>query len=556
MPLVKILKNFITHSWLPTSIIVCVTILLYAKTISFDYTYLDDNRLLQENFWFIQTEPSLLRVFQTDVFLQVDPQYYRPLLTLSFIPDALLAKTPQNLVPFRVSNLLYHLTATLLLLSFLQSLGYSKKISSSLSFLFAIHPGIVQAVAWIPGRNDSLLTVFVLGCLLAWQQFVQSNALKWLALHMFLLLCALLTKESAISLPLIVLGLSFVYKKAHFSFEKWWGIGMGWLVVILVWFLLRSQVIFVNNFGSSYTFFGLLQNIGAITAYAKAAFIPVNQSVLQITENATSVTGAVVLLALLFYAALCTIRKKTITPPLLGIGWFVVFLLPSVVFHDAAVLWGQDLQLTHRLYLPLVGIALVLADFFSRQCGKKTKLLLTVAFFGFTIFFITQTLSFSTYFSDRFSFWNQAVATSPNSPLAHRNLAVMHHLEGRLEEAKEGYLKALSLNPNEPMVNNNLGLLAQDSNSLQEAEMYYRKEIELNQNFPLAYDNLAELLMSQGEVEEARSLWLKNKVLDPYNQAPLIKYALSFKETDQKKYQQLLQELKSQGIETTTLEAK
>ena len=82
------------------------------------------------------------------------------------------------------------------------------------ALIFAVHPALNQAVAWIPGRNDSLLALFVLASALAFVRYVENRNWQWLGAYLALSLAALLTKESAVLLPLIFIPVyGFVLKR-------------------------------------------------------------------------------------------------------------------------------------------------------------------------------------------------------------------------------------------------------------------------------------------------------------------------------------------------------
>jgi len=72
------------------------------------------------------------------------------------------------------SNLLLHMTNTLVLLSFLSSITRSFWASAMVSALFALHPLNVEAVAWISERKGLLSTLFGLLSLWAYAQYTKA----------------------------------------------------------------------------------------------------------------------------------------------------------------------------------------------------------------------------------------------------------------------------------------------------------------------------------------------------------------------------------------------
>src|SRR6202020_3196456 len=70
-----------------------------------------------------------------------------------------------------------------------------------LSLLFAVHPVLSQAVAWLPGRNDVLLGIFIFSFFIFSIRYSREGKLKNLLLSVFFLLLALFTKETAVMGP-------------------------------------------------------------------------------------------------------------------------------------------------------------------------------------------------------------------------------------------------------------------------------------------------------------------------------------------------------------------
>jgi len=179
------LNNWLTlKSWRPYFIIFLVGFLLYGQTLFFSYTYYDDNELTLERTAFLQDFRNIPQIFSTDVFLSAagDKFYYRPLLNLSFMADAHLGGE----VPFfyHFSNILIHIIAVFLLFYFLKKIIKKDSLAFFFSLIFLVHPVLTQAVAWIPGRNDSLLAVFVLAAFITFLNFLENPRLRSYLLYL------------------------------------------------------------------------------------------------------------------------------------------------------------------------------------------------------------------------------------------------------------------------------------------------------------------------------------------------------------------------------------
>jgi hypothetical protein len=176
------------------------TFLLYAQTLSFSFTYLDDKELVLDDAAFLGDISHAVDAFRRDVFSSGSPAY-RPLLAVSLMLDAQLGGTSPYAYHF--ANVVWHALATCAVVTVLRRLRYPLRAAGVGALLFGSHPALVPAVAWIPGRNDSLLALFALLASLALSAW--SEGRRWLVfvLHQAAFAAALFTKETALVLPLL-----------------------------------------------------------------------------------------------------------------------------------------------------------------------------------------------------------------------------------------------------------------------------------------------------------------------------------------------------------------
>ncbi|MEP7128638.1 MAG: hypothetical protein ABI729_07210, partial [Chitinophagales bacterium] len=145
------------------AVVSCAAFLLYFPSLSYQLTYYDDATLIENMRVFIAGHHSFFEIFSLSVFGSAkggSDFYYRPMLTLSLYLNALAGGT--SLTGFHLTNILLHAISAVLLYMFLLKLKFDKQLSFISALFFIVHPALVQAVAWIPGRNDSLVTSFSL----------------------------------------------------------------------------------------------------------------------------------------------------------------------------------------------------------------------------------------------------------------------------------------------------------------------------------------------------------------------------------------------------------
>ncbi|MCK5180276.1 MAG: tetratricopeptide repeat protein, partial [Candidatus Omnitrophica bacterium] len=221
--------------------------------------------------------------------------------------------------------------------------------------------------------------------------------------------------------------------------------------------------------------------------------------------------------------------------------WFLLFLLPSLVI--------SFLKHEYRLYLPMIGVIILLLETGPvRSLAEHPKRATTVLVIILTVFAII-TFQYSDQFKDRFTFWHSAVKTSPHSPLAHRNLGAMYHLNGEIDKAETSYRRSFALDPREPMVQNNLGLIYAKRGLLKQAEDAYKGEIAVNPLYSNVHFNLGILYYNQGEIEQAVELWERTLELDPqYIEAYKYLAVHSFDTGNSQKTSYYVDQLKTRGI--------
>lgn len=538
----QIIKNILefltTH---PYFTIISLGLFIYIKTLFFSYTYLDDNVLILDNYRFIKNLSFIPQSFITEVFhsSHLGAAYYRPLLTISFILDAQIGGI--NPFIYHLSNLLIHLTATSLLYLLLTKLSSSKKhlLPLLLSLIFLTHPALSQAVAWIPGRNDSLLALFVLLSFINLINYTQKKHLSSYFYHLIFFSFSLFTKESALLIPFLFAFYTFFITKPKLKTNPQQLLILGWILVPLPWLLLRKIALSQNptHYPLSTIIQSVSQNFPALIQFIGKTFLPFNLSVLPTIQDTTFIYGTIstILLLILFIKPLLSknksIRKKTLLLTLFGMGWFLGFLLPSFIRPN--LIYIADF-IEHRLYLPLIGLLLIFSQTYQKKMNvNKIKLPFTLFLISIISLFTFINLNHTHVFKNRLSFWQNAVINSPHHPLAHRNLGAMYYLDNQPDKAKPEFEKALQLNSQEHMAHNNLGLLYLDKKQYQLAEQEFFQELEINPISDLAHFNLGLLYYQIDQKDKAKEYWLKTLTINPNHPSAHQNLTTLYQETNQ-----------------------
>lgn len=495
------------RSWRPYFLIFVLGFLLYSQTLFFGFTYYDDNELILNKATILQDAKNIGSIFSTDVFFSGDKFYYRPLLNMSFMVDAQFGGD----LPFfyHLSNVLLHILAALLAFCLLRKISRRPALAFFMSLIFLVHPISTRVAAWLPGRNDSLLAVCVLASFILFLNFLRSPKIGFYLGYLLFLFLALLTKETAIFLPGLVIFYFWFIDRGALSQSDKFLLVLGSAGTVFIWFLMRSLALGGEPTNYLVAVLNILKNWPAIFLSIGKIIFPVNLSVLPILEDSNLIYG--IIISVLLVLACWLSRQRRNNYFIFALAWFLIFLLPSFICLNSL----PDF-LEHRLYLPSIGLLLVLMEIdWVKNLDFTTKRIKIAAVIILLIFSVL-TWSHSQKFSDRLTFWHAAVSDSPHSPLAARNLGAMYYLDGNYDQALVYYHRALDLSPNEAMVHNNIGLIYLEKGDYKQAEEEFKKELSLHPAYDKALFNLGTLYFKTNRPEEAGEMWRQTLAANPY----------------------------------------
>jgi tetratricopeptide (TPR) repeat protein len=457
------------------ALVLLVALVVHARTIAFGFTGLDDRDLVVGDQAFLAHPASLLRVFGRSYLHVVDPShaYWRPLVTASYVLDAQWSGArPWG---YHATNVVLHAIASVLVLAVLRRFLLGRGVTLAAALVFAAHPALASAVAWIPGRNDTLVAVMGLA---SWLLLLRK---KWVA-HLLFFALALLSKETAVALPLLW-GVHLAWGPGRRERRRWLVAG-AWAALVLARFVVHP--------GAPHATAGeVLANVPLLAIALGKLVLPVRPTVLAIADDLPAWPGIVAAVVL----ALATWRLPRARRHVVAFGAlaFVLFLVPALAVPGTLVL-------DHRLVLPAVGVLVVVGEI-VRALGLEGRTL--AAFAGVVVAALALvTLAFEGAFRDPGQFAREAVASSPRAPMAHFCLGQVAQRAGDDDRALVEYRTALALGPAE-VVHNDIAVIAMKNARWPEAEAELRTELALNPGYGTAEYNLAIVLRHEGRAPEA-----------------------------------------------------
>lgn len=363
----------------------------------------------------------------------------RPLLKLSYL---LNWRSGWGAPGFHLINLLCHLGSTLLVYALGRRLlggPHAGAIALTVALLFALHPAQTEAVTYICGRSSALMGLFYLGAALA---YFDTRPLSRLLLSPLLFVLALLSKETAWTLPLALLLLERMRGSDwHSAAQKSWPL---WLTLALGAGALAGiagyRRLLANSLSIRSTLDNLLLQIDGIYYLITRPLLTLHTNIdpdLPFATDGIALLWRMAALAILLAAGVLQLRQR----PWLGgsLLWFFLHLLPT-----NSLLPRQDVANDRQLYLALLGPALIVAVVVWRALAARPARALTAAL-ALTLG-IATTLRNRDYASE-VTLWQATAATSPAKARVWNNLGYAQQLAGDRDGARRSYEKALALEP-------------------------------------------------------------------------------------------------------------
>ncbi len=401
--------------------------------------------------------------FRQDVFHGI-----RPLLKFTY---ALCQASQTGVFGFHAFNFAVHLVNVLLVfgltVSFLRGRPGTVAeralypVAALTALLFGLHPIQTEAVTYITGRSASLMTMFYLGSLALYVKGSRERKTVLLyVLSPLMFLLAVATKETGITLPLAIVlwevsagdgrgaGATLKRQSVH------WAVFAALVAAVLAHPRYRVFLLYSLDLrGFQANLLGQITGVGDLLSHV---ILPGRLNIDPgWTPGAVWFSPQSVTLLCLAVLGLTGLWKR-ISWLSFGIGWFflhtmvvnlVVPRIDSVSdrhFYQAG--WGIFLAAS----VAMTWVVCRLRGG-ARAFGFLT-LCLAIVLGGYTI------ARNRVYYSE-IALWEDTVVKSPQNPRAFNNLGYAYYLEGRKEEARNAYRRALQIDPTFEYARNNLKML-------------------------------------------------------------------------------------------------
>lgn len=490
---------------------------------SFGNNFLWDDDWLVVNNIYIKSWKYLGKIFTTNLFAGCwgDSNFYRPMQSLTLLVDNSIWKL--NPFGYHLTNTLIHI-ANSILIYWLMALLFKARAAAAIlaTLFFLVHPVQTEAVTYISGRADPLMTFFILLSFTLFIKWRNKSCPKRNIIYACSLSCfalALLSKEAALIFPFLILTYCFVYdNKEIFRAKSFYFIDF--LVIAAVYLLIRVFIPSLSEATPTAThsiplFTRLVISCRAFMHYLGFIIFPFNLHM----ERYFKIEGSLfepdiwvslILMAVFIILAIrLTKRSKMIS---FGLAWFMISLLPtSGIFHINAFI------AEHWLYMPLVGLSLAVSGSIMWLSSRR-HLKATYAIFIFILACLSLlSIRQNTVWKDREILYKYILKFNPQSSRVHFNLGSAYGEKNLDDMAAAEFKKAIELMPDYVDGYVNLGYSYQKNGKVEEAARIFKRAKEVAPKSYLPYYYLANLYQNTGKLPEAIELYKKALSIKPIN---------------------------------------
>lgn len=391
--------------WIVPLVLICFVV--FANTVGGDFVY-DDTRQIVRN-TLIQDNSLIWKALTSDVWAfkgdgtQAASNYWRPTFTLwNILCFRLFGMSPGG---WHVANILLHTGVTVTAFGLLRRWEFSSIAAFAIALIFAVHPIHVESVAWIAGSPDLLFSLALLGSLWCATSYRGSRSAIHLALTIVLYAIALGAKEVGI----LCLPIYYFVLKDSDTHDKRPSVVTPLILlgtIAAVYFALRYAVLgaisrppddavalidAVMSVPMMFAFY-LHQALAPIVLAINYPITPVTQ--IGFTNFVLPLIVAVAVFAGSFYLVRSSNKNRIAA---------AIFLLPLIPAMNATAFISEQIVHDRYLYLPLLGILMLLVPLGLRFINERYVL---IACCLVAAALSIQTIRYNTAYANELALWN------------------------------------------------------------------------------------------------------------------------------------------------------
>ncbi len=445
-------------------------------------------------------------------------QQYYPVTSTTFWIDWHLWR--DWTLPYHLENVLLHALSAIMFRHLLHRLQIPG--ATLAAFVFALHPVMVESVAWITERKNVLSLALFFGAVIVWERDTDAgtNGPSWRGWWITLLLfcAALLAKITVVVLPPALLLITW-WKKGRLDWRKN-------LVPVLPLFVpaaaLGVLITWLERYhvGAEGADFALTLSQRTVLAGRAFWFYPTQliwpADVRLFYPKWSIDTGSPFqwlwpISAVATLAAAWLLRGRIGRGTFASLSFYAGTLLPVMGFFNVYGMLLADVA-DRWVYVPSLGLIALGAACAARHFHTSRWRMLPWA--AIPILFV-MTWRHAGHYATEETFWRTAIRDNPDCWCARNNLGTVLARKQQYEEALGHLDRALELRPAYPDARCNRANLLRETDRKDEAIADYREALRMNPDYPDALNNLGLTLLQRGQHAEAEELFRRAITVQP-----------------------------------------
>lgn len=496
------------------ALIILVAFAAYANTLFAPFMW-DDKVLVLNNAAIKEGWKSVATAFSPELWgLRTDNEafqrYYRPLHTLLSIIDYEI----WGLNPFgyHLTNTVLHIIDSVLVYFFALRVARDNAASLIAGAVFAAHPIHTEAVTFISARVDLLSCLFLLVSFLLYMASAKGLKLRLslYVLSLFSFLLALLSKEMALTLPLLISIYAFMFEERGGRLKR----ALPFFAVLIGYIVFR--VFALSSFLTSHQVQAppvtlLLTASTAVFDYIRLLFIPYPLKAYYAIEWHSSLSLKVLASLVLLLASALTIAllymkgRRTMA---YGIIWTYLSIAP--VLNIGAL--GEYSIAERYAYIPSIGFSIFFGLVLVEAARPRAYRYLAVAA---VVVLTALTVQRNRVWADEFIFYKDMVEGAPDSAVPRVNLGSVYFRMGELDKAAIEVRYAVKAAPNNALLRFELGAIYLEKQMHAEALEQLRLAVDIDPAYAEAMNAIGVVYAKQGLVEDAERAFISALSLKP-----------------------------------------
>ncbi len=478
--------------------ILLVNVFVYYPSIKCGFVDWDDTVYVTENPNIALNSKNVVQSFTQGESHGV----YAPITALSLSIN--YSQSKFNPKPYHITNIILHLFAVIIAFMLLFTLSNNLLFTTLATLIFSLHPVQIESVTYIAGRRDLLFSLFALISMLFYAQFKLQKRTKWIYISIAFYILSLMSKTQALLFPFLLFAFDYVMGIKLFTrkniLEK-----IPFIILMIIF-----GIITVNIKQASQDFKitdevlqipileRLIYGIYGYVMYLYQILIPNHLSLIHPYPNTIpnlAYVAIACLVALLFWGY--WLYKKDKKTTLFGLLFFSINLVLMLQLFPNSYGLIND----HYLYLPIIGIGIIIAHFVSTAYIKYRSFATSVVGIYILVMAIT-TMSRIEVFNDPISVNTDVITKYPDSYVAYNNRGTAYYNKKDPNAAIHDFEMAIKLNPTSAFSLNNRAVIYIYLGKADLALIDLNKAIKIKLDYADAYSNraIAKTFVGNGDI--------------------------------------------------------